>query len=450
MIDPDADRAARLRHRCESQGREVLSLALRPRPPPSVTAAWDRARAGACVVVGGRTAVWAPVPDLARGRRARRGRRSARRGAGAHLERARRRVRARAPRRRDASAWSRRRPTVDVLVALDEQPDPDDPRAAGRGSRSSTRATSSPVTALLTSRARRRAAPRPRRRWAIGLRAEPQGSGAPARVPDVRRAARCERCGATVRARTTPGLACSRCGTARPPICLHCHGTTFRAVRPGVSTRPRRPRGAAPAGDGRRGRRRDATRCPTPTCSSAPKRCCTACRPAVRWAWSRSSSSTRSCSRPGHAPPSRRSGCSSAAARLLGPRAANGVLLLQTRLPEHEVVAGGAPRRAARRRRRRTRPSPGARAPAVRRGGRAQRRRRRGRRRVRRAARRRRGHRARTGRRRQARARPCRDRRRPLRRARARPRWRRRTGSVGCASTSTPAACSLRPCRSAG
>ena len=27
--------------------------------------AWDRARAGACVVVGGRTAVWAPVPDLA-------------------------------------------------------------------------------------------------------------------------------------------------------------------------------------------------------------------------------------------------------------------------------------------------------------------------------------------------------------------------------------------------
>ena len=32
------------------------------------------------------------------------------------------------------------------------------------------------------------------------------------------------------------------------------------------------------------------------------------------------------------------------AARLLGPRAAKGVLLLQTRLPEHEVVRRRAPR----------------------------------------------------------------------------------------------------------
>ena len=29
------------------------------------TRQWDRARAGACVVIGGRSAVWAPVPDLA-------------------------------------------------------------------------------------------------------------------------------------------------------------------------------------------------------------------------------------------------------------------------------------------------------------------------------------------------------------------------------------------------
>ena len=29
------------------------------------TAHWARARAGACVVIGGRSAVWAPVPDLA-------------------------------------------------------------------------------------------------------------------------------------------------------------------------------------------------------------------------------------------------------------------------------------------------------------------------------------------------------------------------------------------------
>src|SRR5262249_34667958 len=64
VIDPSPVRAAALAARWEQEGREVVTLgsehadALR-------TAHWARARAGACVVVGGRAAVWAPVPDLA-------------------------------------------------------------------------------------------------------------------------------------------------------------------------------------------------------------------------------------------------------------------------------------------------------------------------------------------------------------------------------------------------
>jgi primosomal protein N' (replication factor Y) len=46
--------------------------------------------------------------------------------------------------------------------------------------------------------------------------------------------ARCERCGATVEERDET-LACPRCDQTRPAVCLHCHGTRFRAVRPGVN-----------------------------------------------------------------------------------------------------------------------------------------------------------------------------------------------------------------------
>jgi primosomal protein N' (replication factor Y) len=51
--------------------------------------------------------------------------------------------------------------------------------------------------------------------------------------------ARCEVCGATVeqidRADGGAGLRCAQCATERPPVCLHCHGATFRAVRPGIT-----------------------------------------------------------------------------------------------------------------------------------------------------------------------------------------------------------------------
>ena len=55
-----AELVARLR----DEGREVVTLGSE-HPDAVRTREWNRARAGACVVVGGRTAVWAPVPDLA-------------------------------------------------------------------------------------------------------------------------------------------------------------------------------------------------------------------------------------------------------------------------------------------------------------------------------------------------------------------------------------------------
>ena len=61
-----------------------------------------------------------------------------------------------------------------------------------------------------------------------------RGRGAPARVPDVRRA----RPVRTVRrhgaGREGDGSRALAVGTTRPAVCLHCHGTRFRAVRPGV------------------------------------------------------------------------------------------------------------------------------------------------------------------------------------------------------------------------
>jgi primosomal protein N' (replication factor Y) (superfamily II helicase) len=48
------------------------------------------------------------------------------------------------------------------------------------------------------------------------------------------RVAECEVCGAAV-AEADTGFACARCGAARPRICLHCHSTRFSARLPGIT-----------------------------------------------------------------------------------------------------------------------------------------------------------------------------------------------------------------------
>ncbi|HEU5306947.1 MAG TPA: hypothetical protein VFW97_06450, partial [Acidimicrobiia bacterium] len=64
VLDPSPARAAALATRCLTEGREVVLLGSEHADAVR-TAHWARARAGACVVIGGRSAVWAPVPDLA-------------------------------------------------------------------------------------------------------------------------------------------------------------------------------------------------------------------------------------------------------------------------------------------------------------------------------------------------------------------------------------------------
>ena len=185
VIDPDAARAASLVTTFENQGREVLSLRS-DRSAAELSAAWDRARAGACVVVGGRTAVWAPVPDLTRivvvdeADEALEDERAPTWNArDVAIERARRAgasVRVVTP-----------APTIDVVVALDEEPRPGHARAVatrhgGRHARRAARAGAA------HGRARRRAPPGARCRRPIGVRPEPQGPGPAARVPHLQRA----------------------------------------------------------------------------------------------------------------------------------------------------------------------------------------------------------------------------------------------------------------------
>ncbi len=231
VVDPAGTRASRLADAWRDEGREVVTLGSEHSDAVR-TVHWDHARAGACVVVGGRSAVWAPVPDLAavvvidEGDEALEDERAPTWNARTvALERARR-----------AGAAVRLitpTPTVDALVAVGN------PR---------------PVAA--------------RRDWprveVVDQRDEEPGHGllSAALADGVRRAVgagehavcvlnrrgrarllachachelvRCETCGATV-AQRDEGLVCARCATTRPVVCLHCYGTRVRAVRPGIT-----------------------------------------------------------------------------------------------------------------------------------------------------------------------------------------------------------------------
>ena len=99
--------------------------------------------------------------------------------------------------------------------------------------------------------------------------------GAPGCVSDLQRVGALRVCGATV-VQHDAGFACARCGATRPLVCLHCHGSTFHSVRPGI--RVRDDLEGCWLGGGRVGRRRP-TWYPTSRCWWAPKRCCTHPRP---------------------------------------------------------------------------------------------------------------------------------------------------------------------------
>jgi primosomal protein N' (replication factor Y) len=188
------------------------------------------------VVVGGRTAVWAPVPDLAavivvdEADEALEDERAPTWNArDVAIERARR-----------AGATTRivtPAPSVDAVVALGESV-----AAAARATRPprwprvevvdlrDEEPGRSMLSAALAD-ALRRVLARGERAVCVLNRT---GRARLLACNTCRELARCERCGAAVVHDDTE-FVCARCATVRPQVCLHCHGSSFRILRPGVA-----------------------------------------------------------------------------------------------------------------------------------------------------------------------------------------------------------------------
>ncbi len=235
VLVPDGARLGTLVRDLERRGRRVLVMRS-DRDDAERTAAWSAARAGDVVVVGGRTAVWAPVPDLA---------------AVIVLDEG------------DEALQEERVPTWHARDVAVE-------RARRAGAPVTLVApVPTPEAGALTGRVIVRPAPVDERAgWpavtVVDLRAEPPGNGLlsdalaralRATVDAGDRAvcvlnrkgrarlltclacstvATCEHCDAAV-VEVEPGmLTCPQCGTTRPTICTNCHGTRLRASRLGV------------------------------------------------------------------------------------------------------------------------------------------------------------------------------------------------------------------------
>jgi len=234
VVAPESRQVRALVDGLRRSGRDVI-VVRGNEPDAARTASWARARAGASVIVGGRVAVLAPVPDLTavvaldEGDEALKEERAptwnARELA---LERA-RRARARCtlvspaptidaeaaagppvrpPRAVERDGW----PRLEVVDLRDEPP--------GRG------LFSDALTAALHATLERGA----RAVCVVNRkgRAHLLVCGACGRI------AQCEMCDAAV-VEADAGFVCTRCGTERPRVCLHCHSTRFSARRPGVA-----------------------------------------------------------------------------------------------------------------------------------------------------------------------------------------------------------------------
>jgi primosomal protein N' (replication factor Y) len=240
VIDPSATRAGVLVARWEREGRDVVTLG--SEHPDSVrTEHWARARAGACVVIGGRAATWAPVPDLA---------------AVVVLDEA-----DEALEEERAPTWNARdvaferaaragvavrvltpAPTVDAFVAIGWTPRGGAPRGGPpvrwprvevidqRDEEPGHGLLSAPLADAL-----RRTVDRGARAVCVLNR---RGRARLLACRTCGELARCEVCGATVEQVADDaggGFRCRRCSHERPRVCLHCHGGSFRVVRPGIA-----------------------------------------------------------------------------------------------------------------------------------------------------------------------------------------------------------------------
>ena len=379
---------ARSRVRCERRRvARCVTLAFRALRRRCAARHWRAGRApGACVVVGGRTAVWRRCPTsravvvLDEADEALEEERAPTWNARDVAARTRRR--ARAPR----FVCSRRRRPSTRVAAIGRAERRRRRRARrGRASRWSTSATSSPGTGCSSAAladALRHTVDRGARAVCVLNR---RGRARLLACRTCHELARCEVCGATVEQQEA-GFA-ARAARRRVRRCVST-ATARRSApsgpgSPACATSSRRCCRAPTCRRRRRRHRRGARR---PTCSSAPRRCCTGPRAAAAVGAGRVPRARPGAARA--AGPRRRAGA--LAARPRRP-AARGRRVDETRSPAAADPAARARGGAAARQGDPMRSSPprppaaGARLPAVRRARRAARRRRGGRRRVRRA-----------------------------------------------------------------
>jgi primosomal protein N' (replication factor Y) (superfamily II helicase) len=235
VIVADTHRLAALRKRLERDGHRMLELH-GTEPDAARTRAWADARAGRCVVVGGRVAVWAPVPDLAaiivldEGDEALQEERTPTwNGRDVAVERARRsnasltlvaasptleaEAIAGAPVRPDRSVERDGWPIVEIVDPREEPP--------------GTGLLTGPLATAL-----HHAVDRGGRAVCLLNR---RGRARLLSCVACNELARCEHCGAFVEETDARTLRCARCGKERPVICLHCHATRLKGLRLGVA-----------------------------------------------------------------------------------------------------------------------------------------------------------------------------------------------------------------------
>ncbi|HMF03572.1 MAG TPA: hypothetical protein VKH17_02070 [Acidimicrobiia bacterium] len=234
VVAPDSWHVRALVDGLRRTGRDVI-VVRGNEPDAARTASWERARAGANVIVGGRVAVLAPVPDLTavvvldEGDEALKEERAPTWNArDLALERAHRAGArctlvspaptidaeaatgppVRPPRTVERDGW----PRLEVVDLRDEPP--------GRG------LFSDAFTAALHATLERDA-----RAVCVVNR---KGRAHLLVCSRCGRIAQCEVCGAGV-VEGDAGFVCARCGSERPRVCLHCHSTRFSARRRGVA-----------------------------------------------------------------------------------------------------------------------------------------------------------------------------------------------------------------------
>jgi primosomal protein N' (replication factor Y) len=234
IILPPGSRARRLVDALRAAGHEAVAL-LGNQSDADRTAAWHRARAGGCVVVGGRIAAFAPVPDLA-------GMVVLDEGDEALTEE-------RAPTwnaRTVAVERSRRAavplllvspaPSLEarVLVSAVERPARDVERHGWPPVEVVDRRDEEHRVGILTvpfAAAAHRALDRGMSVVAVVNRKGRVRLFACGRCHAL---ARCEACAAALEERDE-ALGCPRCGATRPRVCAECFGTKLKVVRSGVT-----------------------------------------------------------------------------------------------------------------------------------------------------------------------------------------------------------------------